>query len=562
MRVIGSSAAIVALIAATSAWSQAPSRVEPSREASGRSSSRADTDVAGLFRFEPTGLSLLRPYQRGKIPVVFVHGLWANPWSWSRMIESLEADAALRDRYQFWTFGYSTGDPIPYSAALLRRDLEEVRRKFDPDGTDAAFDRMVVVGHSMGGLLTKMMVQDSGTRLWRLISDRPVDELAGEPDDRDLFRRALIFKPRPEVRRVVFIATPHRGSRVDRGGLEHLGSRLVRLPDPLRASHERLMARNGPDFFAERFRKGLPTSIDELEWQSPILMGLDELGLATTIKAHSIIADRRDPPRAGGSDGLVPYESAHLDGTCVRVARVVRPSVPGPSRRDPRGPADPRGAWDPMRSIWQSSRCMNVEESHGTDSGMASGYVAASTVLDRLSDPRSVSPAITMLSWLEFVVGVLIWCGVLWDGFATIILPRTVTPMRRLSGRFYRWSWRLWAAAGRRIRDPESRLSFLAVYGPISIVLLLVLWAGLMIVAFALIYHGLGPRFQAAAGSVGFGTLLYMSGSTFLTLGLGDVTSSDPIGRLFMILEAGTGYIFLALMITYMPVLDQAYGVA
>jgi pimeloyl-ACP methyl ester carboxylesterase len=314
MRVIESSAAIVVLIAATLAWSQAPSRVEPSREASGRASSRVDTDVVRLFRFEPTGLSLLQPYQRGKTPVVFIHGLWANPWSWARMIESLEADAALRDRFQFWTFGYSTGDPLPHSAALLRRDLEEVRRKFDPDGTDAAFDRMVLVGHSMGGLLTKMMVQDSGTRLWRLITDRPVDELAGEPDDRDLFRRALIFKPRPKVRRVVFIATPHRGSRVDRGGLERLGSRLVRLPDPLRAAHDRLMARNGPDFFTERFRKGLPTSIDELEWRSPFLLGLDELGLATTIKAHSIIADRRDPPRVGGSDGLVPYESAHLDG--------------------------------------------------------------------------------------------------------------------------------------------------------------------------------------------------------------------------------------------------------
>ena len=230
------------------------------------------------------------------------------------MIDSLEGDAALRERYQFWTFGYSTGDPIPYSAAL-RRNLAEARRKFDPGGTDAAFERMVLVGHSMGGLLTKMMVQDSETRLWRLISNRPAEELAGDPEDRDLFRRALIFRPCPEVRRVVFIATPHRGSRVDRGGLERLGSRLIRLPDPLRASHERLLARNDPDFFGERFRKGLPTSIDELEWQSPILMCLSELGLATTIKAHSIIADRRDPPRPGGSDGLVPYESSHLDGT-------------------------------------------------------------------------------------------------------------------------------------------------------------------------------------------------------------------------------------------------------
>ena len=133
-----------------------------------------------------------------------------------------------------------------------------------------------------------------------------------------------------------------------------------------------------------------------------------------------------------------------------------------------------------------------------------------------------------------------------------------MTPKRRLSGRFYRWSWRLWAAAGRRIRDPNSRLSFVAVYGPISIVL--VLWAGLMIVAFALIYHSLGPRFQAASGAVGFGTLLYMNASTFLTLGLGDVTSLDSIVRLFILLEAGSGYIFLALIITYMPVLEQAYG--
>jgi pimeloyl-ACP methyl ester carboxylesterase len=235
------------------------------------------------------------------------------------MVEDLEADPALRDRYQFWTFGYSTGDPIPYSALLLRRDLDEVRRKFDPDGTDAAFDRMVVVGHSMGGLLAKMMIQDSGPRLWRLLSDRPFEELAGDPEDRDLFRRALFFKPRPEVRRVVFIATPHRGSRVDRGRLGRLGTRLVRLQEPLRASYGRLLARNGPAFFNERVREGLPTSVDELEWGSPILTGLSELGLAAEVKAHSVIADRRDPPQAGGGDGLVPYDSAHLDGVASEV---------------------------------------------------------------------------------------------------------------------------------------------------------------------------------------------------------------------------------------------------
>jgi hypothetical protein len=165
-----------------------------------------------------------------------------------------------------------------------------------------------------------------------------------------------------------------------------------------------------------------------------------------------------------------------------------------------------------------------------------------------------------LLRWIELILGLLIWLGVLWDGFATIVLPRTVAPMRRLSGRFYRLSWRLYAAVARRIQQPGLQLSFLAVYGPLSVFLLLILWGALMIAAFALIYQGLGPRFQAAAGPVRFGTLLYMSASTFLTLGLGDVTSADPVGRLFVILEAGTGYIFLALIITYMPLLDESYA--
>jgi pimeloyl-ACP methyl ester carboxylesterase len=101
MRVIGFLVAVAAVIAATWTWAQVPSRIEPSRNVQGRTPPLADADIASLFRFEPTGLSLLRPYERGRIPVIFVHGLWANPWSWSRMIESLEGDATLRSHYQF-----------------------------------------------------------------------------------------------------------------------------------------------------------------------------------------------------------------------------------------------------------------------------------------------------------------------------------------------------------------------------------------------------------------------------------------------------------------------------
>jgi pimeloyl-ACP methyl ester carboxylesterase len=275
----------------------------------------ANADVGELLRYEPTGLSLLTSYERGKVPVIFIHGLWSSPWSWSRMVGEFEKDPALRGRYQFWTFGYSTGNPIPHSAQLLRDDIRQARSKFDPEGTDAAFDRMVIVGHSMGGLLAKMMAQEGGDRLWKALSRKPFSELEGEPADRELLERAIFYKPCTEVRRVVFIATPHRGSRVDRGEMRRAGSRLISLPDPLRQVHSRLIARNAPDFYIPPFRDGMPTSVEELQWEYPLLMALSDLGFAPAVKVHSIIADRRDPPHAGGTDGLVPYESAHLSGT-------------------------------------------------------------------------------------------------------------------------------------------------------------------------------------------------------------------------------------------------------
>jgi hypothetical protein len=161
---------------------------------------------------------------------------------------------------------------------------------------------------------------------------------------------------------------------------------------------------------------------------------------------------------------------------------------------------------------------------------------------------------------ISLALGLLIWFSVIWDGFATMVLPRTAVPMKRLSGRFYNLSWQFWSLIARGIRTDERRLTFLAIFGPLSVMLLLIIWAGLAVVAFALIYHGSGSRFLEKGSPVGFGTLLYMSGSTFLTLGLGDVTSTDSLGRMFMVLEAATGFVFLGLIITYMPLLDQAYA--
>ena len=305
---------IVAVVAAASARGQIPSTARSSAGAAGRPQEKRRGDFAEMIRYEPTGLSLLRPYERGKVPVVFIHGLWSNPCSWSHMIESLEADPALRDRYQFWTFGYSTGDPLPYSALLLRSNLEEVRRKFDPEGSDRAFDQMVVVGHSMGGLLTKMMVQETGRPLvagrQRSAGGRTRGRSGGSRavPPRTFLQAAAGGPPRGIHRH----APSRQPGRSGAAGAPRLAAHSPARPAPGVAQPAHRPQQ--PDFFNERFRKGLPTSVDELEWQSPILMRLDQLGLAPAIKAHSIIAVQHDPPRASGGDGMVPYDSAHLDG--------------------------------------------------------------------------------------------------------------------------------------------------------------------------------------------------------------------------------------------------------
>jgi hypothetical protein len=230
------------------------------------------------------------------------------------MIEEMEADVALRNRYQFWTFRYASGDSIPYSAQLLRQSLRRARRLFDPDGTDAAFDGMVVIGHSLGGILAKMMVQKSGSRLWQAVCEQPIDNVTGPDEDRQLLRQAFFYEPVPEVRRVVFVATPHRGSPLASGSIRRLGTRLCGQPSRFLRAFQNVLANDEKNLLTPGSRGELPTSLNELAPGHALLMALCDLGIDQSVRTHSIIADLRDPPGPGATDGIVPYWSSHLEG--------------------------------------------------------------------------------------------------------------------------------------------------------------------------------------------------------------------------------------------------------
>jgi pimeloyl-ACP methyl ester carboxylesterase len=262
-----------------------------------------------------SGLHMLHPYEQGKIPVVLIHGLASSARAWGRVVNELRGDPELRSRYQFWIFMYPTGDPFIKSAAELRDSLTGARQAVDPNNDDPAFDQMVLIGHSMGGLIVRMAITESRDEFWHLISRQPFDRLVADPDDREMFRQVFFFKPLPFVKRAVFIATPHRGSKLGNQFIGRLGDSLIRLPDPLLQAHDRLQAQNGVEFFTELFPAGVPSSIDVLALENPYLTTLDRLPVAPWVTAHSIVGKVGDGPLEASTDGVVPYSSSHLSWT-------------------------------------------------------------------------------------------------------------------------------------------------------------------------------------------------------------------------------------------------------
>ncbi|RCS42162.1 hypothetical protein DTL42_20240 [Bremerella cremea] len=262
------------------------------------------------------GIYMLEPYDPKKIPVMMVHGLWSSPMTWLEMFNDLRAQPEIRNNYQFWFYLYPTGQPFWISAAQFRSDLETMRNKLDPDRAAIALDQMVLVGHSMGGLVSRMQTIESQNNFWHIVSDRPPSELQGDPEDAEALRQVLFFHPNQSIRRVITMGTPHRGSNFANSTTRWLGQSLITLPSFVTGSSNRLIASN-PGYFSNEELLQISTSVDSLAPDSPVLPALNNAPQAPWVKYHTVIGIV-DPDTwlgyfSGRSDGVVKYESAHLD---------------------------------------------------------------------------------------------------------------------------------------------------------------------------------------------------------------------------------------------------------
>ena len=256
------------------------------------------------------------PHRRGRIPVVFVHGTASSFGRWAEMYNRLAADSRLRAKYEFWFFSYDSGASIPWSAMLLRESLQRAVKILDPEGTDPGLHRMVVIGHSQGGLLTKMTAIDSGSRLWDANFTRPLDSLDVRPETRDLLRRVGFVTPLPFVKRVIFLATPHRGSELTVGRIAQWVAGLIKVPVVAAEAFSDVVTRNKDALVVARAdtRARLLTSVDQMNPRNAFLKALAEIPIAPGIAANSIIAVKGSGTVEDGEDGVVAYRSAHLDG--------------------------------------------------------------------------------------------------------------------------------------------------------------------------------------------------------------------------------------------------------
>lgn len=276
---------------------------------SGFSTQSVHTLIGGAGRLEHPHLYMMQPYDPERRIILLIHGLASSPEAWANLANELMGDATLRKNYQIWLFYYPTNVHIAFNHFAMRHTLEAVQRSFDPDRRQPASHGMVLVGHSMGGVISRLMVstaQDEIVEMARNDHDLDDEELARVVD---AVGPVLRFAPLPQVERAIFLATPHRGTDFAAGWLARTFASLIPTPDALVSGFASVLKnRTGR-------QPKINNSVENLDKADPFMQTSSRLPIAPGLAYHSVIA-QRDPavPLPLSDDGLVPYWSAHLEG--------------------------------------------------------------------------------------------------------------------------------------------------------------------------------------------------------------------------------------------------------
>jgi pimeloyl-ACP methyl ester carboxylesterase len=268
--------------------------------------------ILEAFAPERQGLFLLEPYDPDKIPLVMVHGLGGSPIGWRELTNRIFGTPDLRRRFQVWHYYYPTGTPYLWAGKEFREALDAALIELRIGTEDKSNDDVVLVGHSMGGMLVKTAVSNTGSLLWDLAFRVPPEQLDVREDDRETLRRVFVFERLPYVTRAVFVMSPHRGSEVAQSWFARFGTSLITLPPHFIGLFRRL-AEADPEGvrpeFIELFRRGGPSSVEALRADHPLFPTLAEVPIDSAVQTHNIIGDVGD-----GTDGVVTKESAFLLG--------------------------------------------------------------------------------------------------------------------------------------------------------------------------------------------------------------------------------------------------------
>lgn len=257
-------------------------------------------------RYDNTAnLNFLQPYDPNRIPLLLVHGLDSTPATFGPMYLNLVNDPEIRRRYQFWVFSYPSGYPYHYSASLLRRELNEVLQEYPQH------KGIVIMGHSMGGVISKLMLTNSGEKLWVKAFGKTPGQTRWNGPSRGLLENTLVFEDRKDIDRAVFFSAPHRGSNLAIHPIARMISSLVKMPGTLADARNTTLSFITADQ-AGLFLQSAPNSISTLSPKNPFVLAVNEIPPTKRVPHHTVVGDRGKGDTPQSSDGVVPYWSAHM----------------------------------------------------------------------------------------------------------------------------------------------------------------------------------------------------------------------------------------------------------